>query len=85
MKTVRNMKLETVVNVLSRRDIISETIEKKMHDIRRLRNSFIHKKYSLKLSSQKAKEIIDLTEDIIECTKFIKEEYEKIGTNKQQK
>ena len=80
MKTARNMKLETIIDVLSRRGIISETMEKKMHDIRKLRNSFIHKKYSLRLSSQKAKELITVTDDIIECNKFIKEEYEKIGT-----
>ena len=69
MKTARNMKLETIIDVLSRRGIISETLEKKMHD-----------RYSLRLSSQKAKEVITVTDDIIECTKFIKEEYEKIGT-----
>jgi Domain of unknown function (DUF4145) len=57
MKIVRNMELKTVINVLSSRGIINGAIKNKMHCIRKLRNSFIHKKYSLKLSSQMVKRV----------------------------
>jgi hypothetical protein len=50
-----------------------------MHSIRKLRNSFVHQEYSLKLSPEIVQKVNASIEDIINYTKLLKAEYDKYG------
>jgi hypothetical protein len=77
-KKLTEWKLELVIDQLFSREILTDmNVRSKMHHIRRLRNSFIHRKYSLKLTPEIVQKVIASTEDIINCTALLKDKYDK--------
>src|SRR5918992_441291 len=65
---VAEWRLKKVINVLYDRKIIEDrSVKKKMHEIRDLRNKFIHKESSLKLTPEIVNKVNSSTQDIISC------------------
>jgi hypothetical protein len=69
--------LNGIIDELLHRKLITDMDATKMHCIRKLRNSFIHEEYSLKLSSGMAQKVNAWTEDIINYTTLLREKYDK--------
>ena len=66
--------LSRIIDELSNRKIITATKATRMHSIRKLRNSFVHQEYSLKLSPEIVKKVNASIEDIINYTRLLKAE-----------
>ena len=71
--------LSRIIDELSNRKIITDTKATRMHSIRKLRNSFVHQEYSLKLSPEIVQKVNASIEDIINYTRLLKAEYDKYG------
>lgn len=71
--------LYEIINELLRRDIITEADKDKLHDIRCLRNDFIHDGYSIKISSETASRVGALAPDIINYTGLLKAVYDELA------
>lgn len=79
-KKVTDWKLEKVINELFCRKILTDmNVKPKMHSIRKLRNCFIHKQYSLKLTPKIVERVKASTQDIINCTALLKAKYDEYG------
>jgi hypothetical protein len=69
--------LHEIIEMLFHHKIITDTDATKLHCIRKLRNSFIHEDYSLKLTSSIAERVNASTQDIINYTALLKDKYDK--------
>lgn len=79
LQNIDRWDLWQVIDELLSRGLITETAATKLHCIRHLRNSFIHREYSLRLPSGIAEKVDASIEDIINYTKLLKAEYDKYG------
>jgi hypothetical protein len=70
-----------VIDELLSRGLITDTDATKLHCIRDLRNSFIHREYSLRLSSAIAEKVDASIEDIINYTRDLKAKYDSMVNN----
>jgi hypothetical protein len=72
--------LKKVINVLYDRKILEDrSVRKKMQEIRDLRNKFIHRGYSLKVTPEIIDKVNAYTQDIISCVGLIKYKYDTSG------
>jgi hypothetical protein len=69
-----------IINLLRERDKITEEEKDMLHDIRCLRNEFIHEGYSIKISSKTASRVSALTPDIINYTAKLKAVHDELAT-----
>ncbi len=74
---VLDWELRKVIDELLSWKIINTNMIIRMHGIRKLRNSFAHEEYSLRLSPQIVEQIISSVEDIINCLTILKAEKDK--------
>ena len=71
--------LYEIINELRRHDIVTEADKDKLHDIRCLRNDFIHDGYSFKISSETSSRVGALAPDIINYTGLLKTLYDELA------
>ncbi len=72
--------LYEIINELRQRDLITETDKDKLHNIRCLRNEFIHEEgYSIKIYSETASRVNAFTTDIIDYTAKLKAVYDELA------
>jgi uncharacterized protein YutE (UPF0331/DUF86 family) len=69
----------TIIETLLRRKIIADPDAAKLHCIRGLRNEFVHKDFSIKLTSQMAQKIDVHNVDIINYTTKLKGKYDELA------